>query len=410
NNVSKKYDGYCNDIFFDNAMEFIEENGERPFFTYVATNLPHFPLQIAEEYVEPYRGYGVNELNAKTYGMITNIDDNVGRLLKKLEELNLEDDTIVIFLSDNGPRTSRVKNDRYPDRYNNGFRGTKTSIYEGGIHVPFFIRWPERFKAAKKISTIAAHIDVLPTLLDACSIKQPKDVMIDGVSLMPLIRDEKANWPDRTIFFQWHNGDVPYMYVHFAARSQRFKLVQPWPENPHIIQLYPTATELRSILANIELYDIENDPYEIDNIAAKHPDVVQKMLADYENWFSDVTSERDYHHPQKIYIGTPYENPVMLSRFDWRGFRARLGLGWWDVNVTRSGRYNITLRHQSTARSGEAHFRFGKLHIVQPLSKASRSCTFNNVPLETGEKKMEAWIKFDRESTGVNFVDVELVN
>ncbi|MBT4485803.1 MAG: hypothetical protein HOC71_19205, partial [Candidatus Latescibacteria bacterium] len=188
------------------------------------------------------------------------------------------------------------------------------------------------------------------------------------------------------------------------------KLVQPWPENPHNIQLYPTGSELKSILGKIELYDIENDPCEINNIAAKHPDVVNRMLSDYENWFNNVTSERDYHHPQKIHIGTQYENPVILSRFDWRGFRARQGLGWWDIRVTRAGKYNVTLRHPGAARSGEAHFRFGRLHVTQPLRKGSTTCTFNNIPLETGDDRLEAWIKFDRESTGVHFVDVELVD
>jgi arylsulfatase A len=408
NNVSKRYEGYCDDIFADAAMEFMEKNREGPFFAYYATNLPHFPLVVSDERADPYRKLGLHEHNALTYGMIENIDANVGRMLAKLEQLGIERDTIVIFLSDNGPRSRRTKNDVYPGRYVANLRGTKTSVYDNGLRVPFFIRWPGGLQGGRKINTMAAHIDLLPTLLDACDVDRPAGVKIDGMSLMPLLRDEPVDWPNRVLFFQWHNGPIPFQYVHFAARTQRYKLIQP-QDNPHGIDEPPSATELQRWLNTLELYDIENDPSEIRNLAREHPEIVEQLLNSYEDWFSDVTGERDYHNPQRIHIGTTHQNPVILSRFDLRTVRMSKNWGGWEIQA-EPGRYRLTVQYVKAPSDGIAHVRFADVHRSQPIRSGSAVTVFEDVSLPGGPGRFEAYLKFQRQAEGVRYVDVERVD
>jgi arylsulfatase/arylsulfatase A len=404
NNKSKRYNGYCNDIFFDKAIKYIKKNHNQPFFVYLATNLPHLPLEIGEDYVEPYRQKGMNELNAKTYGMITNIDDNVGRLLSSLDEMDLSENTIVIFLSDNGPRTSRIKNDVYPDRYNYGLRGTKTSVYEGGIRVPFFIRYPRIFRP-QKIDTIAAHIDVLPTLVETCGLPESHKTL-DGQSLYPLLVGNQNIYPDRSLFFQLNNHNHPLIYAHFSVRSQKYKLVQPDP-NPRNRYLDLAEYDQNAFVSGLELYDIENDPGEIDNLAEQYPKIAASMLQQHEMWFNNVTAQRNYFTPQKIYIGTPHENPVILSQFDMRMIS---GLGQWDIKITETGIYNVTLKYPKTTRAGHAYLRVGSLHREQSIQKATDQCVFNSIKLEKQNTKCFAWIKPDEKPKEVHFVIFERIS
>ncbi len=404
NNVPKKYEGYCNDIFFQEAMNFAEQNKAQPFFIYLATNLPHLPLQVAEKYVAPYRKYGVNEINAKTYGMIANIDENVGFLMERLQELNLVENTILIFLSDNGPRTSRQKDDVYPDRYNAGLRGTKSSIYEGGIRVPFLIRWPNKIRAGLKLPHIAAHIDVMPTLLEACGAEPiNKDRIIDGQSLLPLVTQSNPKWSDRTLFFQHNANHEPLMYSHFAARSQRYKLVQPFP-NPRDQLLDIDEFDIPAQLDNLELYDIEKDPSEIDNIASSHPQVIATMMESYENWYRDVTAELNYWDPQRIYLGAPEENPTLLSRFD---LQTMTRLPYWSARVTRAGTYRFTLTFPAESRKSTANVRFGSVQVSKPISAGETTCAFESVTLPAGDGRLEAWVKNGLDSQSVTFLEVE---
>ena len=137
----------------------------------------------------------------RVYAMVSNIDKNVGRVLKALDDRKLAADTIVIFLTDNG--AAQV-------RFNAGLRGWKGSVFDGGIRVPCYLRWPEHFPGRLVVEKIAAHIDLMPTLLDACGISPPEGLKLDGKSLLPLITgNQTAGWPDRTLYFQWHRGDQP---------------------------------------------------------------------------------------------------------------------------------------------------------------------------------------------------------
>ena len=378
-----KTQGYCTDIFTDAAIRFIEANKDKPFFVYLPTNCPHGPFQIAEEYVKPFRGKGLDDKTMKVYGMVKNIDDNLGKLLAKLKALGLDENTIVIFLCDNGPNGRR---------YTMGLRGDKGSVYEGGIRTACFLRWPARLKAGTKVDRIAAHIDMLPTLLAVCGVAKPKDPKIDGLDLLPLALRTATKWPDRALFAQWHRGDRPVPFRACAVRTQRWKLVN-----------------------GRELYDMAADPSEKTNLADKHPDVVAKMRKQYEEWLRDVSASRGYD-PPRIHLGTPHEDPTTLTRQDWRGPRAGWGrnsLGHWEVHVATAGKYRIRLRFRPTRRAGEAVFRLGKAAQRRPLAKGATQCVFEGIALPAGPGRLETWITGaapkPAATAGVNYVDVSLI-
>lgn len=188
NGKQQKYDGYCSDIFASNAVEFLEKNRNQPFFCYLAFNAPHTPLQVPERYYNMYRDTDPSkgfendnrpfpQMNEKdkmdarrVYAMVTNIDDNIGRLLKKLQDLDIAGNTVVIFMTDNGPQQRR---------YNAGMRGLKTSVYRGGVRVPFWLSYPALNARNVEVEANAANIDVLPTVADLCKVKIPEGRKIE---------------------------------------------------------------------------------------------------------------------------------------------------------------------------------------------------------------------------------------
>jgi arylsulfatase A-like enzyme len=408
NGQSIKTKGYCSDVFTDAALKFVEDNRAKPFFVYLAFNCPHTPLQVPEKYEAIYKkmnlahsefpavghplpGKAQTDVTAKVYGMVTNIDDNLGRLFAKLDALKLTDDTIVVFLTDNGPQQVR---------YNSGMLERKGSVHDGGIRVPCFIRWPGKLEAGRKVDRIAAHIDLAPTLLDACGVARPKEVAFDGVSLLPLLKGEKVDWPDRTLYVQWHRGDEPELYRACAVRSQKYKLVQPLGRDGN--------AKLPEKLA-FKLYDMVKDPLEQHDIADKHPDIAEKMRKGYETWFKDVSSTRGYA-PPRIHLGTAQENPVLLTRQDWRGPRAGWGpdgLGHWEVQVARAGNYNVTLRFAALRAPSTVQFSLGEATAKRELETGADQCTFESVRLTAGAGRLETWVVREKEKTGVLYVEVK---
>ncbi|NQV75871.1 MAG: arylsulfatase [Bacteroidetes bacterium] len=414
NNVKKVFKGYCDDIFADATINFIDKNKDKPFFAFYATNLPHFPIIVSDKWADPYRKLGLHELNARTYGMIANVDANIGRLLAKLKELGIEDNTIVIFMSDNGPRTKRTKNDLYPDRFVMNLRGTKTSVYENGIRAPFFIKWPGKIPQGVKYTNLAAHIDVMPTLLEACNIPVPKSLKLDGVSLLPLLTGKLKNLPEREIFIQGHAGSEPFKYFHFTVRGQRYKLISPH-DDPYgnIIRLGIADTDMKKLLASLELYDIEKDPSEIENIAKQHPDIVKNMLSRYETWFDQAMKDRGSDWPQRIYIGTKFQPNVQLSRFDWGGqgllAEQTRRIGYWEV-FSSPGKYTISLRYQKATKSGFAYLKYRGIEKKIAISVGDMVSRFDSIELPEGPGRFEAFINSENQDTGVQYVDVERIN
>ncbi len=370
--------GYCTDVFFNAAMEFISAHKDQPFFTYLASNAPHVPLQVDEKYVAPYRGK-VDETTAKTYGMLANLDENTGRLLAHLKKEGLEENTILIFLSDNGP---------IPARYNSGMRGLKGTVYEGGIRTPLFVRWPEKVQAGVKIDRVAAHIDLFPTLLEACKISAPANDKIDGVSLYPLLtKPESASaWHDRTVFFQWHRGDRGELYNSCAARTQRYKMVN-----------------------GKELYDLEADPAEAHDISDSQPARLAELRSSYEAWFHDVASTRNFE-PPRIYLGTKFENPVLLTRQDWRGPLASWapgGLGYWEVDVRSTGTYELTLLFAEVKEGGKAWASLGGVKSEIDVAPGAKSAVVKLAGVATGPTRAEAGLNLGGKSPiGPYYLDV----
>lgn len=361
NGKPEQRDGYCTDVFFNAAMEFVSANKQRPFFTYLATNAPHVPLQVDERYVAPYRGK-VDETTARTYGMLANLDENAGRLLDHLKNEGLEENTILIFISDNGPT---------PARYNSGMRGLKGTVYEGGIRTPLFVRWPGTVLAGTQIDRLAAHIDLFPTLLEACGIRVPATDKLDGVSLYPLLKKPQnaAPWPDRTLYFQWHRGDRGELYNNCAARNQRYKMVN-----------------------GKELYDLEADPAESHDIAMSQPARLAELRTGYEAWFRDVSATRNFE-PPRIYIGTKYENPVLLTRQDWRGPLASWapgGLGYWEVDVKDSGVYELTLLFPEAKENATAWASLGGARAEVAVTPGAKSAVIKLSGVAPGLSRAEA--------------------
>ncbi|WP_165235814.1 arylsulfatase [Aquisphaera insulae] len=403
----EKTRGYVSDVITDAAIGFVRENTDRPFFAYLAFNAPHSPHQVPDPYRErhpaadfdagrypqagnPMATNRAPEPLARVYGMIENIDDNVGRLLATLDQLKLAENTIVVLLSDNGCQDHRG--------FNAGLRGWKGSTYEGGIHQFCFVRWPSQLEAGRKVDRIASVIDLTPTILDLCGVTSPNGVAFDGRSLVPLLRGESSPWPDRTLFFQWHRGDAPGRYRAFAARSQDWKLVQPYG-----------AGEAWAGKTSFQLYDMRNDPYEQHDLAAREPAMVSKLRAEYDAWFGDVTRGRDYTVPPRIAIGSPKETPVLLTRQDWRGPGAswsKDGIGHWEVDVVAPTRCEVTLRFAAAKENGEASLSCGSLIASRPIRAGDTSCTFAGLNLPAGPGRFEARIAAGKSVVGVQYVSV----
>ena len=383
NGKAIKSKGYCTEVFTDAAIDFVKRERTGPFFAWLAYNAPHAPLQVPESNLAPYRGLK-DDTTAKVYAMVSNIDRNCGRLLKQLPA-----DTIVVFLTDNGPQQVR---------YNSSMRGRKGTVYDGGIRVPFFIRWHGKLKAGREVEQPAAHIDLAPTLLDACGIPKPAKVVFDGISLWPLISGARVLWPERTLHFQWHRGDVPELHRAFAARSTRFKLVQA-----------AGANERWDGNKVFEIFDLERDASESRNIAVEQPEIMKRLLASYEAWFTMMKSERNFALPRVI-VGTTNENPVMLTRQDWRGPRASWGtngLGHWEIEVAQGGEYDIKLQFPELAQKAVIEFRCQDQSGRQELTVGTAETGFHDIRLTPGPANVEARLEGDGTNRGIHYVLIE---
>ena len=296
-----KTKGYCTDVFFDAAIDWIDArrtSGE-PFFCYVTPNAPHGPLDCPPGSDTPYlaklEAAGITDPKqraniAKFYGMIENIDTNVGRLLGKLDEWGLANDTLVVFTTDNGTATG----DRI---FNAGMRGMKGTAYRGGTRVPSLWRWPGTLPAGIDVPAVTAHIDVLPTLCEFSGVAIPPEVAakVEGRSLVPLLRDAKAPWQDRPLFThlgRWDRGQMAETaYRQCRVREGKWSLVN-----------------VKNTPNTWELYNISADPGEANDLAKRHPDVVARLAAEYDRWWQAVQPDLVNEH-----IDGPSENPFKVA-------------------------------------------------------------------------------------------------
>ncbi len=401
-----KTKGYVSDVITEAAMDYIEKQRKKPFFVYLAFNCPHSPHQVPDEYRRHYPSQVFNPTNfpnaghptsaenkpeilARVYGMVENIDDNVGRLLAKLDALHLSDDTIVVFFSDNGAQRH--------NGFNGGFRGWKGTPYEGGIHQFCFLRWPEQLKAGLRVDRITSHLDLAPTLLDFCTVPKPAGVKFDGRSLAPLLRGEKIDWPDRTLVAQWHRGDAPERYRNFSIRSENWKLVQSLGRDD-----WDGKT-------TFQLFDMAHDPFELHDVAAQNPQRIDELKAAYNQWFDDVTGGRDFKNPPRIVVGAKQENPVLLTQQDWRGPQASWtadGIGYWDLNILSRARYNISVRFDSAKADGTLTLKCAGISTQQAIKAGTGEFLFKNIRLPAGTTRLEATIQDAKGMRGVKYVEI----
>lgn len=290
-NKPKQFKGYCTDVWFEETMKFIKKNKEAPFFAYLPTNAPHDPLIVAEKYAEPYKKFeGKNIVSANLYGMIANIDENFGKFYRFLKDEDLIDNTILIFMSDNGTRFGYTKDDKLG--YNKGYRGIKGDKEEGGHRVPFFIRWPNgKIEGGKDINALAEHVDLIPTLAKLCNISIPENTKLDGKDFSALLTGKSSDIEHKTRFV--HNN-------------------QDWRPPSDVLKSCIMKDQWRLINGN-KLYDIDKDPKQKNNIAAKHPDLVNQLLKENKAFIEKVKENSEYYELPVSTVGNKAQNEIKLT-------------------------------------------------------------------------------------------------
>ena len=270
NGKFEKTRGYCTDTFFAEAIKWMDAvKGKRPFYAYIALNAPHVPLQVPKEYEQLYAGK-VSTNTAKFFGMIANIDDNVGRLLAKLKAWGIERDTLVVFMNDNGG-TGGLQ------IFNAGMRGGKNSPWLGGTRAASFWRWPGTLQPAD-VTALSANIDFFPTIADLAGARLSPEVQaqVEGRSLAPLLKNPAGTWPDRVIFThigRWGRGQAAQAkYRDCSARNARW----------HMVCVSKSGEK------QWQLFDVKADPGEKNNVAAEHPEVVKELDAAYDKWWDSI--------------------------------------------------------------------------------------------------------------------------
>lgn len=267
-------EGFCTDVFFQAALGWMKSqaDAQKPFFAYITPNAPHGPMIAPEKYKQRFREDGWDGNTQGRYGMIENIDDNFGLLMEKFDEWELWENTLVIFMTDNGQSgRSGTQNGQRVAHFTAGFKTGKGSPYEGGTHVPAFWRWKGTLGEGVDIDALTAHIDLFKTFAALAGADIPAGIQsIDGRSMMPLLENPKAKWADRYLFVhkgRWEKGDDPNKskFNSCAVRSARWRFVN-----------------------NQELYDISKDPYEANDVASQHPDVVAEHRKVYDQWWTET--------------------------------------------------------------------------------------------------------------------------
>ncbi len=267
-------DRYLTTDLSKRAVGFVRRHKQEPFFLHLAHYAPHRPIEAPEERITPYLDRGFDRETATVYAMIEIMDEGIGELLAELDRLGLEDNTIVIFSSDNGP------DPLVNARFNLQLRGCKYTVYEGGIHVPFMVRWPKRFSPGER-NDVIHFTDVLPTLIDLCELKAPSDLKLDGGSLAPVLSGEQKGLPGQR-FWQW-NRKVPRYSHNAAVREGDWKLVRPY-----VTRSIPKKKSKRPVV----LYNLASDPTESRDVAGEHPERVSRMAADLEAWAKEIEEDR----------------------------------------------------------------------------------------------------------------------
>lgn len=359
NDKSVTSEGYISDVFTNKAIDFIKKNAAKPFLCYVPFNAPHSPFQVPDEYFDKYKKAGLSDKNASVYGMVENIDDNFGRLLQTLREQGIYDNTIIIYLTDNGPNGRR---------YNGKMRGTKGQVHEGGVRVPCFLSYPKKFTNNQVIEALTAHIDLLPTLAELSDIELPDSLHLDGKSLVPLLNNKAVNWESRPIFTAHTSGELnPFPG---AMRTDKYRLIVD-----HQGKFF--------------LYDMQNDPEQKTDIGADRPRVLTEMKANFNAWFADVTQAGinippipvGYAESPNVHLPAPEAKISGATKFMGKmGWANDYIINWqkendaatWMTSVQTAGDYTLEIHYTSSEDfiGNTFNIRFGEEKLNVKIKEA----------------------------------------
>jgi arylsulfatase A-like enzyme len=350
NGVPQKFEGYCTDVWFNEAMDFLQgRDVENPFFMYLAPNAAHGPFNVPEKYAKMYEKTNLTEKQKRFYGMVSNIDENFGRLVAYLKEKKLFDNTILIFTTDNGTALgiSRAADDETLG-YNAGLRGIKGSHYDGGHKVPFFMSWPNG-NILKETSSneLVSHVDLLPTLTDLVSIPYTPKNVLDGTSMAKVLIGEEQS-KNRMLVVDTQRNQRPVKGRNPCVMSTKWRLIN-----------------------GVELYNIVDDPGQQTDVAGQYPEVVSKMQAFYDEWWSSIEADIRY---AEIPLGTSEANPVLITIHD---MHTTDGLPWNQVQIRKGelspdGFYNIKI-----VEDGDYQF---ELHRYPSESDLSLNAAAEEIP------------------------------
>ncbi|MCM8538066.1 MAG: arylsulfatase [Lentisphaeraceae bacterium] len=394
NGVQQSYSGYCCDVYYEEAIKWFsgQKKNDKPFFAYIATNTPHSPFHdVPEKWYEYYKkmdlgkdnfkqdkghkitGKDDNDRTARIYAMVSNIDENVGKIFTALDKLDITRETIVIYMSDNGP---------HGDRYVGGFKGRKSQSTEGGLRSPIWFHWPEKFKAGGKSDLIAAHFDLMPTFAELIGAKLSTDRVIDGKSILPSLKGQNQRWNDRKIILQNHRGTKAERLINAAVISQNWKLM----------------TDLKG---KTELFNMAKDPYAMNNIINENPEVRKQYEDFYDDWLKSLDNEYPkMWEPLRIKVGTSHETETFLSRQEMRLNEGdKITDGIWYLDVTKTSTYGISFKLQKTTQKVKAElFLNGKLSQTKNFSNLE-TMAFDKLEIQNGKVELQIVLTVDKKKT-----------
>lgn len=342
--------GYCTDVFFDAAIEFIKASSDKPFFCYLATNAPHAPYNVPEQYKKPYLEKGIESPRAEFYGMISNIDDNVARLLAALDQKGISENTIFVFMTDNGSAAGYMPatEDRSAKGFNAGMRARKGSQYDGGHRVPCLIRYPKALPVDRDFDRLCAHMDLLPTLAGLCSVDTGQVAKLDGRNLVDYVVQGKP-WNDRTLVVQSHRVEEPTPWTKSAVMTDRWRLVD-----------------------GKDLYEIHLDPGQMRPLkGSEYEPTIERLRAFYESWWKEMAVDPERY--ASISLGDPVAQRVRLTGHDWHApqpvvtqkqvLEDPVSEGFWAVDVLRAGAYQFLLSRRPLEEPGPVRCRQARLEV-----------------------------------------------
>jgi arylsulfatase A-like enzyme len=386
--------GYCTDVYFEHAQNWIREKQSegRPFFAYIPTNAPHGPFHdVPEELRKHYLKKDLASLIrgnirdvakevdtlSRIAAMVTNIDENVGRLFETLKETGIYENTLVLLMTDNGPNTSRYVGD---------MQGRKTQVLEGGVRTPLWSHWPAKLKGGVTVmDTVAAHIDLLPTIVEACGTELPDGLQIDGRSILSQLLNPSKRLAPRPLFMQIHRGSQPQRYHNFMVRDSMWKLVHPSGFGTQTFEGDP----------EFKLYNLDDDPGETKNLTETFPHKLNYLKTLYDGWFDDVMSNvLTNPGPPDIIVDAEHENPSVLTWQDRVAERWTPGsTGHWELDFAHAGRFDVqvdTPGDHAPKENSSLVLTIGETSYHQPIAAGTTSSLFSAINIPAGPKSLRA--------------------